>query len=91
MVPFRFLLTTAHVDTSFPGISASQKELGQVLRLYETFAIKCQIKAVYTTPICVLDHRVHLKLTFGGGSNFGSSFRWRHAVSQVVAQRTVPF
>lgn len=84
-------MTTVHVDTTFPGISASQKEFSQVLRLHETFAIKCQIKAVSPTAICVLDHRLYLKHTFGGGSNFGLSLRWRYTVSQVIAQRNVSF
>jgi len=57
-VSFHFLVTTMCVDTALSCISASQKELGLVLRLHETFAIKCQIRAVCAAAICVLDHRV---------------------------------
>lgn len=75
VMPFLFLLVIAvHVDIALPGISAFQKELTPVIRLHETFAIKCQIKAAYTTAFCVLHHRVHLKLAFGEGPSFGSLF-----------------
>ncbi|RMC22383.1 hypothetical protein DUI87_00697 [Hirundo rustica rustica] len=46
------IMAAVHIDIALPGISAFQKELAPVLRLHETFAIKCQIKAVYTTVFC---------------------------------------